>query len=196
MPFVTEEIWQQLPPPDKGGSIMVQPLPEPDERFDDEEASKEMDLVIEIITAIRNIRGEMNMAPGEQIPVLMRAEESIQARIRKNQTYIQSLARVHEPVIRSEIEKPAASAYALAQGVEIFVSVDRSRMEEEVRRLEKERSKVEKEILFVNKKLSNEQFLSKAPADVVQAEKEKAMEYQAVKNKLEESLKKVKGALK
>jgi valyl-tRNA synthetase len=69
-------------------------------------------------------------------------------------------------------------------------------LEEEAKRLQKEIAKVDKEILFVNKKLSNEQFVSKAPADVVQTEKEKARDYQAVRSKLEESLKKVEDALK
>jgi len=195
MPYVTEEIWQQLPLPDKGGSLMVKLLPIPDERFDDEKVTKEMNLLIEIITAIRNIRGEMNIPPGEQIPVLLRAGEALQTKIRRNQNYIQSLARVKEPVMGQFIEKPGSSAFALVQDVEIFVPVDRSRMEEEVRRLEKEISKIEKEILFVNKKLSNEHFVSKAPAGVVQGEKEKALEYQAIRSKLEESLKKVKEAL-
>jgi valyl-tRNA synthetase len=197
MPFITEEIWQQLPLPGQNGSLMIQPLPKPDGRFDDKEILKEMDLLIEIITAIRNIRGEMNVPPGEQIPVILRTKrEEVQEIIRRNQMYIQNLARVKEPVIGHDIEKPGSSAFALAQDVEIIVPVDRSRMEEEARRLQKEISKVEKEILFVNKKLSNEQFLSRAPADVVQAEKEKALEYETARRKLEESLKKVKEALK
>ena len=196
MPFITEEIWQQLPLPGQNGSLMIQPLPKPDERFDDEETLKEMDLLIEIITAIRTVRAEMNVPPGEQIPVILRTKrKEVQEALRRNQMYIQNLARVKEPVVGYEIEKPGSSAFALVQDVEIFVPVDRSRMEEEAKRLQKEISKVEKEILFVNKKLSNEQFLSKAPADVVQAEKEKAEEYQTVLRKLEESLKKVKEAL-
>jgi valyl-tRNA synthetase len=64
-------------------------------------------------------------------------------------------------------------------------------MEEEVRRLQKEISKIDKDIAFVNKKLSNEQFLSKAPREVVQEEKEKAFQFQTVRNKLEESLEKI-----
>ncbi len=66
-----------------------------------------------------------------------------------------------------KIEKTGYSAFAVVHDVEIFVPMDRSRMEEEARRLQKEILKIEKEIAFVNKKLSNEQFLSKAPRDVV-----------------------------
>jgi valyl-tRNA synthetase len=68
-------------------------------------------------------------------------------------------------------------------------------MEEEERRLQKEIFKIEKDMAFVNRKLSNEQFLSKAPKEVVQEEKEKAFQYQTVRGKLEESLKKIKEAL-
>ncbi len=197
MPFITEEIWQQLPGQDGKGSIMVELLPGADGRFDDEETRKEMELLIEVITAIRNIRGEMNLPPGEQISVVLRTKrEEVQRILRKNQMYIQNLARVKEPVIGYDIEKPGSSAFAVVQDVEVFVPVDRSRMEEEAKRLQKEIAKVEKEILFVNKKLSNEQFVSKAPADVVQTEREKAREYQAVRSKLEESLKKVEDAMK
>ena len=73
--------------------------------------------------------------------------------------------------------------------------MDRSRMEEEMKRLQKEIAKIEKEIAFVGKKLSNEQFLSKAPPEVVQEEREKASQYQTVRNKLEENLKKIKETL-
>ena len=73
--------------------------------------------------------------------------------------------------------------------------MDRSRMEEEMKRLEKEILKTEKEIAFVGRKLSNEQFLAKAPPEVVQEEKEKASRYQGVRTRLEENLKKVKETL-
>jgi valyl-tRNA synthetase len=98
-------------------------------------------------------------------------------------------------MVFDEIEKPAYSAFTVVREVEIFVPMDRSKMEEEAKRLQKEILKVEKEIAFVNRKLSNEQFLSKAPSGVVQEEKEKALQYQAVRGKLEENLKKIKEAL-
>ena len=93
-------------------------------------------------------------------------------------------------MIGYEVKKPAYSAFAQVQQVEIFVPMDRSRMEEELRRLQKEILKVEKDIAFVNRKLSNEQFLSKAPPEVVQEEKEKALGYGALKEKLEDGVKK------
>ena len=197
MPFITEEIWQQLPLEKEVSSIMVAPLPQPDKGFDDDQVADEMGLVIEIITALRNIRGEMNVPPGEQIDAILRPkEEEVERRLKRNQMFIQNLAKVKSLTIFGEKEKPAYSAFAQVQDVEILVPMDRSRMEEEVRRLQKEISKIEKDIAFVNRKLSNEQFLSKAPKEVVQEEKEKGFQYQTVRDKLEESLKKIREVLK
>jgi valyl-tRNA synthetase len=196
MPFITEEIWQQLPLKKENGSIMKASFPRTDERFDDEQVADEMGLVIEIITALRNIRGEMNVPPGEQITVLLRTKDlGIEKRLQRNRSFIQNLAKANEIRMGEKIEKTAYNAFAVVRDVEIFVPMDRSRMEEEARRLQKEILKIEKEIAFVNRKLSNEQFLSKAPQDVVNQEKEKALQYQSVQNKLEESLKKIKDVL-
>jgi len=196
MPFVTEEIWQQLRERRENETIMKAGYPEPDPRFDDEQVQDEMGLVIEIISAIRNIRGEMNVPPGEQITAILRTkEEEVEKRIVKNQIFIQNLPRVKELMIGGRIEKPAYNAFAVARNVEIFVPMDRSRMEEEVSRLQKEILKIEKEIKFTEKKLSNEQFLSNAPAEVVEEVKEKALEYRRRCDKLGENLRKIKEAL-
>ncbi len=109
--------------------------------------------------------------------------------------FIQNLSRVKELIIGEEIKKPAYNAFAVVRDVEIFVPMDRSRMEEEVTRLKKEILKIEKEIQFTKKKLSNDKFLSYAPAEVVEEVKEKASEYQTRRDQLEENLKKIKEAL-
>ena len=193
MPFITEEIWQQLPQRKENESIMIAEFPKPDERYDDEEVADEMGLIIEVITALRNIRGEMNLPPGEQIMALFRTKsEEVEKRLRENQSFIQSLALVNEFKFGQDLEKPLYSAFAVVRDVEIFVPMDRSRMEEEAKRLQKEILKIEKEIAFVMKKLSNEQFLSKAPPEVVQEVKEKALEFRSQREKLEESLNKIK----
>jgi valyl-tRNA synthetase len=196
MPFITEEIWQNLPLNPRDGSIMVTPFPRIDEQFDDAEIADEMELLIEVITAIRNIRGEMNVPPGDQSVALLgtRSRET-QTRLKRNESIIQNLARVKEVIIGEKIEKPLYSAFNVIRDVEICVPMDRSRMEEEGRRLQKEIQKIEKDIAFVEKKLSNEQFLSRAPKDVVEEEKGKAAQYRDRRSKLEESLRKIKDAL-
>jgi len=196
MPFVTEEIWQQLQEGRDNKTMMKAGYPKPDPRFDDEQVQDEMGLVIEIITALRNIRGEMNVPPGEQITAILRTKGvEVEKRIRKNQMFIENLPRVKELKIGGRIEKPPYNAFAVVRDVEIFVPMDRSRMEEEVRRLQKEMLKIEKEIMLTEKKLSNEQFLSHAPADVVEEVKEKALEYRRRRDKLGENLRKIKEAM-
>jgi valyl-tRNA synthetase len=196
IPFVTEEIWQQLPLEKEEESIMIAPFPKAEERFDDDQAIEEMGLIIEIVVALRNIRGEMNVPPGEQINILLHPKgREIKERLLRDQGFIQNLAKVNTLKFLEKMERPAYSAFTVVRDVEIFVSMDRSKMEEEAKRLQKEISKIEKEMTFINRKLSNEQFLSKAPSDVVQEEKEKALQYQTIRGKLEENLRKIREAL-
>jgi valyl-tRNA synthetase len=192
MPFITEEIWQQLPGRKENESIMVAEFPKPHERYDDETAANEMEFIIEITSALRNIRGEMNLPPGEQIMVLFRTKsEEEEKRLRENQSFIQSLALVKSFKFGRDLEKPPHSAFGVVRDVEIFIPMERSRMEEEAKRLQKEILKIEKESAFIMRKLSNEQFLSKAPPEIVQEVKEKALEFRTQREKLEESLNKI-----
>jgi len=193
MPFITEEIWQELPQRKKNDSIMIGEFPRPDKRYDDDEAvADQMGLVIEVVNALRNIRGEMDLPPAEQMTVLFRTKnEEMEKRLRENQSFIQSLALIKAFQFGRDIEKPPYSAFAVVQEIEIFVPMGRSRMEEEAKRLQKEIMKIDKESAFVMKKLSNEQFLSKAPPEIVQEVKEKALEFRTQREKLEESLNKI-----
>jgi valyl-tRNA synthetase len=196
MPFITEEIWQQLPQRKENESIMIAEYPKPNKQFDDEAVREEMALIIEVTNALRNIRGEMNLPPGEQIAVLFRTKsKEVEKRLRKNQSFIQFLALIKEFQFGWDLEKPLYSAFVVVRDIEIFVPMDRSRMEEEARRLQKELLKIEKESVFVMKKLSNEQFLAKAPPEVVEEVKEKASDFHRQREKLEESLVKIKEML-
>jgi valyl-tRNA synthetase len=196
MPFITEEIWQQLPRQKENGSIMIAEFPKPDDRYDEESVALEMGQIIEVTDALRNIRGEMNLPPGEQITALFRTEnETAERKLQENQSFIQSLALVKEFKFGRDLEKPLYSAFVVVGDVEIFVPMDRSRMEEEAKRLEKEIMKIDKESAFVTKKLTNEQFIAKAPPEVVQEVKGKALEFRSRREKLEESLNKMKEML-
>src|SRR5208337_4933573 len=107
------------------------------ERYDDESAADEMELIIDVISAVRNIRGEMNLPPGERIVVLLRTKsEEVEKRLRENQSFIQSLALVKGFEFGRNVEKPLYSAFVAVRDVEIFVPMERSRMEEEARRLQ------------------------------------------------------------
>lgn len=197
MPFITEEIWQKLPLRKENESIMVADFPKPDPRYDDEGVEEEMTSIIEVVSALRNIRGEMNLPPSEQITVYLCAkEEKTERKLRAQEPFIRFLASVKEMHLGPAIERPLYSAYALVQGAEVYVPMDRTRMEEEAKRLQKEIQKIDKESGFVLKKLSNEQFLSKAPPEVVQEVKEKAEEFRSQRQKLEENLWKIREMLR
>jgi valyl-tRNA synthetase len=129
--------------------------------------------------------------------VLLRTRgRETEEKLRRNQAFIQNLARVKEVILGETVEKPAYSAFNIVGDVEVMVPMERSRMEEEGKRLRKEIAKVDKEIEFVSKKLSNERFLSGAPREVVEEEKEKAAQYRLRREKLEESLQRIEGSLR
>jgi valyl-tRNA synthetase len=196
MPFITEEIWQLLPQRKGNESIMVAEFPKPDGHFDDQRVEDEMAWIIEVVNALRNIRGEMNLPPSEQISVHIRTKNSESGkRLQQQESFIQFLASVKELKFGQNTEKPLYSAYAVVREAEVFVPMDRARMEEEAKRLQKEILKIEKESAFVKKKLSNDQFLSKAPPEVIQEVKEKAGGFESQRQKLEESLVKIKEML-
>jgi valyl-tRNA synthetase len=173
VPFITEEIWQKLPSAQE--SIMVAPYPQPDPALANPEAEAEMRLVMETITAIRNIRGEMNVPPATQVEVFFHSPETeAVAALSRHEQAIKILARVQTVHCNADGGPPAAAAKAVVDAVEIFLPlagiIDFS---EEAKRLEKEMQKLTKDLDQTQRKLSNEDFLAKAPEEVVAKEKEK-----------------------
>lgn len=196
MPFVTEEIWQKLPLKKKVSSITIAEFPSEDPNFYDEDIQKEMERLVDLITSIRNIRAEMNIQPSEQIDVIFNVEdEAIAEEIKKNQIFIHHLAKVKTLRVEKEMSKPPIGAFSRIQDLEIYVPMDRIKLEAELGRIKKELAKVEKDISFVNKKLTNEEFLSRAPKEVIEKETEKASQYKILKERLEENIKKIKEML-
>jgi len=173
MPFVTEEIWQMLP--QSRGSIMIEMFPEQSHFMRDEGAVKDMTLLMEAITGIRNIRGEMNISPSKKVNVVMDISDEEAARIlRENLSHIRTLARVQDLSIGHGVPKPEASASAVFGENQVHVLLKGLlNFEEEKRRLSKEIKRIEKDIELSNKKLSKREFLEKAPAEIVLDVKEK-----------------------
>ena len=194
MPFITEEIWQALPGKKPAPSIMLAPYPEPDGRFDQPEAAAEMDKVMAVISAVRNIRGEMEVPPSREIAVILScAGEESMALMKHNEGAIISLARVADLAIGRGLEKPEDASIQVAGDVQIFVPLKGIvNVEEEEKRLLKEIAKIDKEIEFLGKKLENPSFVERAPAEVVAKEREKLAEHSKKKTILEESLAKIK----
>ncbi|RLB07063.1 MAG: valine--tRNA ligase [Deltaproteobacteria bacterium] len=189
MPFITEEIWQRLP--HNGDSIMVANYPEVRSDLVDEEAVKEMERIKDVITGVRNIRGEMGVAPLTYVDVILVADdEKIASSLKEHLRFIQDLARARQIRIAVKGERPRAAATALADGVEVFVPlqglVEDPQMEH--RRLTKELRKLLDELEITQKKLANESFLKKAPAEIINKEREKLQEFSSLKEKLERRL--------
>jgi valyl-tRNA synthetase len=154
---------------------MVAPYPQPEPRFDHPGAEAEMNLVMAAITAIRNIRGEMNVPPGTQVEVFLHSPEvgAIETLNRHRQS-IQVLGRVRDLHCNAAGGPPAAAAKAVVESVDIFMPlkgiID---FTDEARRLDRELEKLGKEVSQAQRKMSNEDFLAKAPAEVVAKEQAK-----------------------
>jgi valyl-tRNA synthetase len=195
MPFITEEIWQTLPAlPGRAASIMVADFPTPRATWGEfAGAAGEMELVMEVIKGIRNIRGEMEVAPSKQIAAILDcgSAESL-ALLKRNEVYVMSLARLSDLAIGQGVERPAEASLQVAGDVEIIVPLrGLVNVEEEEKRLGKEIAKIDKDIEFLSKKLENPSFIERAPADVVEKEREKIAEFANKKRLLEESLVKI-----
>lgn len=178
MPFITEEIWQQLPVIKETESLCVRRYPTIEEGMRDSEAEEKMEIVMDAVTGIRSIRGELNISPSLELKVLIRAYNSSDKILNDNITYITKLARAKDLEIGKDISSPRNAAAVVKPLMEIFVPlkglID---VDAELGRLNKEMTRIEKDLSFVNKKLANEDFISKAPKEVVEENKNKSTEY-------------------
>ncbi|WP_372782277.1 valine--tRNA ligase [Litorivivens sp.] len=177
MPFITEEIWQKVAPIAgvEGDSIMLQPYPEAEPEKLNPQATADVQWLKEVIVAIRTIRGEMNIPPGKQIPVLLsNCSAEDERRINENRQFLTTLAKLDSITVLTEQDQKPMSATQLVGAMELLVPMaDLIDKDAELARLTKEIGRLEKEVQRLAGKLGNEKFVSKAPAEVVEKEKEK-----------------------
>ncbi|RRJ28475.1 valine--tRNA ligase [Pandoraea apista] len=197
IPFITEALWQKVAPlagrypADKAAgeaSIMVQPYPVADMSKIDEGDEAWMQQLKAAVDACRNLRGEMNLSPAQRVPLLVAGDVEFLTSITP---YLQTLAKLSEvQVLADEASLDAQAAGAplavvgankLALKVEIDVAAERERLGKEVKRLEGEIAKC-------HGKLSNESFVARAPANVVELEKQRLVDFEAVLGKLQAQL--------
>jgi valyl-tRNA synthetase len=168
MPFITEEIWQQLPARADVDSLCIRAYPVYDEKLHDRESEKKMDIIINAVTGVRSIRGELNISPSRELKVFIKTSGEVEEVLIDNMTFIMKLARTAEIETGSEIRVPKNSATAIKSLMEIYVPlkgiID---VDAEITRLNKEFSKTEKEFTFLSRKLANVDFIEKAPEAVV-----------------------------
>ncbi len=173
MPFITEEIWQKLPK--EGETIMTAPFPEFDPSRRDAEMEEELGLVMDVITGVRNIRGEMNLNPGLTLNLLIKTGDPKQeATVSTHVKYIRELARVDQFTAGESIVKPKVAASSILDGMDLIVPLEGlMNFDEEKSRVEKELKKIEKDIIVLDKKLSNPNFVEKAPAEVIEKDRQR-----------------------
>ena len=196
IPFVTEEIWHILPGTD--GSIMKADFPRSDSAdglCQDPEAEADMTLIMDVITGIRNVRGEMNIPPGKSLDVLVHVEnEIVRHCIRANQDLVVNLARLGSFDVRAELDKPKFAATSVVKDAAIYVLLEGViDVEKEKARIEKEIAKISRDIEATYKKLNNRDFLKKAPENVIEKARENNQELLDKKDKLQATLDKLTG---
>ncbi len=197
MPFITEEIWQALPEGVRSQksevrkeSIMMASYPVADEKLINAGIERDMQMVMDLILAIRNIRGEMNIAPSMQISVIVKVEtRELGEHLEKGAGYAKSLARIKELRVGVSEAKPKSVATAVIAGAEIYVPLEGLLdLTQERDRLQKEIAKISVDIEVFSKKLSNKNFVDKAPKEVVEKDTAKLEEFRVKREKLEQSL--------
>lgn len=196
IPFITEEIWQRVAPLAgiSGETIMLQPYPEADSAQIDEQAIAATDWIMTFILGIRRIRGEMNIAPGKPLNVLLQNHSANdRALLQDNRSYLLKLGRLEAIDLLDDSDAAPESAIALVGDMKILIPmaglIDK---EAELSRLTKEIHKIEKELPRIEGKLTNANFIDKAPAAVIAKEKDKLANLQSSLSNLNEQLQKIK----
>lgn len=179
MPFVTEEIWQSVP--HVGESLVVATYPTVHPEQMDEKAAEEMEFLMDFIRSVRTVRNEMNTPLSKPINILAKVSDAAHyAILKENESYIARFSNPEEFVYGEDVEAPSDAVTSVIAGAEIYLPLaGLINIEDEIARLEKEAEKLQQEVDRVEKKLSNEKFVAKAPAAVVEAERAKGADYQA-----------------
>ncbi|PRY63041.1 valyl-tRNA synthetase [Vreelandella songnenensis] len=198
MPYISEEIWQRVSPlagtfMGEGASLMLQAWPEADESKIDEQASRDIEWLKGVIIAVRNIRAEMNIAPGKPLDVLLTKGKPEDAeRLESNRHFLAKLAKLESATWLANPSDAPLSATQLVGDMEVLVPMaDLIDKDAELVRLNKEIDKQDKLIGGIEKKLGNEGFIAKAPDAVIEKERGKLAEFQSAKKLLEEQKAKI-----
>ena len=193
LPFVTEEIWHALPGQRAVDSIMQADYPLKPLAATDQSIVADMEGVMDVIRAIRNVRGELDVPPGKKIKVVLNCKsDSVVKSITSGQAYIKSLARVENLLVGVAVERPKQASTQVAGEVEVMIPLaDLINVEEEEARLNKEIEKVQKDVGFFEKKLSNEKFVANAPPQVLEKDRGKLAAAEKKREILQQSLEKI-----
>ena len=185
MPFITEEIWQALP--HTGESIMIAEWVKADDalRFSAEE--EEMERIMSAIKAVRNRRAEMNVAPSKKAKIFI--ETAYADTFEKGKVLFERLASASEVEVGAKFDDMDDAVSIITESARMYIPMaELVDFQAEIARLQKEKAGVEKELAMVNGKLSNENFVSKAPAAVVEGQRQSKARLEEKLALLDESL--------
>ncbi|MDY3027683.1 MAG: valine--tRNA ligase, partial [Candidatus Faecivicinus sp.] len=184
MPFITEEVYGYLPGHD--GMLITAKWPEARPEYDFTAEAAQMEGVMEVIRAIRNLRAEMNVAPGKKATLILKPHDGWKSALSAAEGYFKRLAGASSvEFMEADAANPEKSASAVADPCELFIPLgELVDIEKELARLDKDLKNAEAEVARADGKLKNEKFVAKAPANLVEAEREKLVASQARVEKL------------
>ena len=169
MPFITEEIWQTLP--HTGESIMISDWPKADSALNFAAEEAEMSRIMTAIKAVRNRRAEMNVAPSKKAKIFI--ETAYADTFSKGTVFFERLASASEVEVAAHFDDMDSAVSIITESARMYIPMDELvDFKAELARLNKEKAGVQKELDFVNNKLNNENFVNKAPAAVVEGQRQ------------------------
>ncbi|MFC4702050.1 valine--tRNA ligase [Glaciecola siphonariae] len=192
MPFISDEIWQKIKPfsvnHTDAASIMVDEFPHFETSLIDPSAEDNIEWVKAFVMGIRNIRGEMDIAPSKRLPVLLQnLNDADVTRLAQTKEYLLMLAKLDSIEVLADGEKAPASATALVGEMEILIPmaglIDKTA---ELARLQKTQERLEKDVARTQGKLNNQNFVGKAPEAVINKEKAKLADAQMQLSKIKD----------
>ena len=187
-PFITEELWSFFKS-ERANDLIISPWPTEDKGVINKEIDNKMMMLQDIISSVRAIRSRMNIPPSKKIELNIKSDEEQTEFIDKNSELIIALARLDSYSAGSSVQKPSKSAAAVIHGMELYiplgglVDLDKERLQ-----LNKRKTKIELLLSDIKKKLSNENFVSRAPEDIVKREQDKMIELKDELEKIDSNL--------
>ncbi|NQX69556.1 valine--tRNA ligase [Paenibacillus alba] len=193
MPFISEEIWQHLP--HEGETITLAAWPQENAAFESPDAVREMELLMDAIRSVRNIRAEVNVPMSKKVELLVKPATSESLSIlRNNEEYLKRFCNTSLLQIDADMAAPEKAMTSIITGAELFLPlaglID---IAQELARLDKELQSLHGEVERIEKKLGNEGFVAKAPAKVIEEEKAKLADYADKRDKVIARLAELKG---
>ena len=187
-PFISEELWESFKKPEEK-MLISEIWPDIDVKQLNLEKEEEVQVLMDVISSVRNIRASLNVSPAKEADLSIRGSQKVCNAIEKNKNYLKRLGKISGIQIGKDIKKPSQSATAIVKGSELFVPlaglID---INKEIERLEKQIQDMEGRLNAVSKKLDNKNFVERAPENIINHERNKMENYQSDLAKLQENL--------